>query len=107
LTVVRSLLAPVPPRPSVLPPGAGNEKPEKALKADDERAKKTEERTVRQTRVVHGQLDTPTIGSNRDRDVASIAAIEQTQGWSPERARPTRAVCAVYEAFRDHARTSG
>jgi hypothetical protein len=84
LTVVRTLLAPVPPRSSVLPPGAGNEEPKKALKPDDERAKKTEERTVRQTRVVQGHLDTPAIGSNRDRDVASIAAIEQTQDGLPE-----------------------
>lgn len=43
LSVVRSLLAPVPPRSSVLPPGAGNEEPKKALKADDEGAQKTEE----------------------------------------------------------------
>jgi hypothetical protein len=43
LTVVGSLLAPVPPRTSVLPPGAGNEEPEKALKPDDERVKKAEE----------------------------------------------------------------
>jgi hypothetical protein len=36
--------------------------------------------------------------------VASIATIEQTQSWSPEDARPTRAVRAVYEAFRVRAR---
>ena len=85
--MVGASVATVPPRSSVLPPGAGNEEPKKALKPDDEGAQKTEERTVRQTRVVQGQLDTPAIGSNRDRDVASIAAIEQTQGWSPGRAR--------------------
>ena len=78
-------LAPVPPRSSVLPPGAGNEEPKKALKTDEERAKKTEERAVRQTGVVQGHLDTPTIRANGDGDVASIATIEQTQGWSPER----------------------
>ena len=87
LSVVRRRLAPVPPRSSVLPPGAGNEEPKKALKTDDEGAKETEERAVRQTGVVQGHLDTPTIRANRDGDVASIAAIEQTQGWSPERAR--------------------
>jgi hypothetical protein len=78
--VVRSRLAPVPPIASVLPPGAGNEEPKKALKPDDERAKKTEERAVRKTGVVHGHLDTPAIRANRDGDVASIATIEQTQG---------------------------
>ena len=105
LSVVRFALASVPPSASVLPPGAGNEEPKKALKADDERAKKTEEGTVRQTRVVQGHLDTPAIRANRDCHVASIAAIEQTQGWSPERTRKIRAVRAVYEALDDHATT--
>jgi len=98
-------LAPVPPRSSVLPPGAGNEEAKKALKADDEGAKKTEDRTVRQTCVVQGHLDTPTIRTNRDGDVASIATIEQTQEWSPAHARPIRAVRAVYEALGDRATT--
>ena len=78
--MVRSRLAPVPPIASVLPPGAGNEESKKALKTDDERAKKTEERAVRQTGVVQGHLDTPAVSANRDGDVASIATIEQTQG---------------------------
>jgi hypothetical protein len=106
VAVVRSLLAPVPPRTSVLPPGAGNEEAKKALKPDNEGAKKTEDRNVRQTRVVQRHLDTPTIRANRDGDMASIATIEQTQDWSPAHARPIRAVRAVYEAFGDHA-TSG
>ena len=103
VAVVRSLLASVPPRSSVLPPGAGNEEAKKALKADDEGAKKTEDRTVRQTCVVQGHLDTPTIRTNRDGDVASIATIEQTQDWSPAHAQPIRAVRAVYEADGDPA----
>jgi len=78
-----SRLAPVPPSSSVLPPGAGNEEAKKALKTDDERAKKTEERAVRQTGVVQGHLDTPAIAADRDRHVAPIAAIEQTQGRLP------------------------
>ena len=82
-----SRLAPVPPSSSVLPPGAGNEEAKKALKTDDERAKKTEERAVRQTGVVQGHLDTPTIRANRDGHVAPIASVEQTQGWSPEQTR--------------------
>ena len=44
LSVVRRL-APVPPRSSVLPPGAGN-KAEKAVQPKEERAKKAEERYV-------------------------------------------------------------
>jgi len=84
LSVVRPRLASVPPRSSVLPPGAGNEELKKALKPDHEGAKKTEERTVRQTGVVQGHLDTPTIGANRDRDVTAIPAIEQTQDSLPD-----------------------
>jgi len=105
LSVVRSRLAPVPPSPSVLPPGAGNEEPKKALKADDKRAKKTEERTVRQTGVVQGDLDTAAILTDGDGHVPSIPTIEQTQGRSPEQARPTRVVRAVYEALDDRATT--
>ena len=84
MSVVRPRLASVPPRSSVLPPGAGNEELKKALKPDHEGAKKTEERTVRQTGVVQGHLDTPTIGANRDRDVTAIPAIEQTQDSLPD-----------------------
>ena len=98
-------LAPVPPCSSVLPPGAGNEEPEKALKADEERAKKGEERTVRQTGVVQWQLDAATVRRDDDGDVASIAAIEQTQAGLPNETRPTRAVRAVYEAIRERATT--
>jgi hypothetical protein len=76
--VVRRL-ATVPPRSSVLPPGAGNEEPKKALKPDDERAKKTEERPVRETVIVQGHLDTSTVGRHEDGDVAAVPAIEQTQ----------------------------
>jgi hypothetical protein len=80
--VVRRL-ASVPPVASVLPPGAGNEEPKKALETDDERAKETEERTVRETGVVEGHLDTATVRANRDGDVASIASVEQTQDHLP------------------------
>ena len=40
--MVPALAAPDPPRSSVLPPGAGNEEAKKALKAQEERAKKVE-----------------------------------------------------------------
>ena len=76
-------LALVPPRSSVLPPGAGNEEPDKALKADKKGAKKGEERPVRQAGVVQRQLDAATVRRDDDGDVASIAAIEQTQRGLP------------------------
>jgi hypothetical protein len=47
--VVVALAALVPPRPSVLPPGAGNEEADEAIKTGKERAKKTEERDVLKT----------------------------------------------------------
>src|SRR4051812_27186321 len=61
-----SLLAPVPPCPFVLPPGAGNEEADEAVKTDEERAKKTEERYVLETRVVHGQLNAPAVSRDDD-----------------------------------------
>src|SRR6476659_7259415 len=78
-----SRLASVPPCPSVLPPGAGNEKAEKAVKTDQERAKKGEERTVGETRAVQRHLDAPTVRRHDDGDLAAIAAIEQTQCGLP------------------------
>jgi hypothetical protein len=73
-----SRLAPVPPCSSVLPPGAGNEEAEKAVKTDEERAKKAEERTVGETCVVQGHLDAPSVRRHDDGDMAAIPAIEQT-----------------------------
>jgi hypothetical protein len=100
-----SRLAPVPPCPSVLPPGAGNEEPEKAIKTGKERAKKTEERYVVETGVVQRDLDASTIARHDDGDMAAIPAIEQTQRGLPNVTRPTRAVRAVYEAPGDRATT--
>ena len=98
-------LAPVPPRSSVLPPGAGNEEAKKAVKTGKERAKKTEERYVVETGVVQRDLDTPTVARHGDRDVAAIPAIEQPQRGLQNVTRPTRAVRAVYEALHDRATT--
>jgi hypothetical protein len=99
-------LAPVPPRSSVLPPGAGNEEAEKAVKTGKERAKKTEERYVVETGAVQRNLDTPTVASDRDGDVTAIPAIEQTQrGLHKHPTQPTRAVRAVYESMNDRATT--
>jgi hypothetical protein len=72
-------LAPVPPRSSVLPPGAGNEEAEKAVKTGKKRAKKTEERYVIETGVIQRNLDTPTVTGHSDGDMATIPVIEQTQ----------------------------
>jgi hypothetical protein len=98
-------LAPVPPRSSVLPPGAGNEEAKKTVKTGKERAKKTEERYVVETGAVQGNLDTPTVARHGDRDMAAIRAIEQTQRGLHNVTRPTRAVRAVYEALGDRATT--
>ena len=98
-------LAPVPPRSSVLPPGAGNEEAKKAVKTGKERAKKTEERSVVETGAVHGNLDLPTIARDGDGDAAAIPTLEQTQRGLHNMAQPTRAVRAVYEALGDRATT--
>jgi hypothetical protein len=96
-------LAPDPPCPSVLPPGAGNEEAKKAVKTDKKRAKETEERTILEPGVVHRKLDAPTVRRDDDGDMAAIPAIEQTQAGLQHVARRTRAVAAVYEALRDRA----
>jgi len=72
-------LAPVPPRSSVLPPGAGNEEAKKAVKTGKERAKKTEERYVIETGAVQRNLDMPAIARHDDGDTAAIPVVEQAQ----------------------------
>jgi hypothetical protein len=72
-------LAPVPPRSSVLPPGAGNEEAKKAVKTGKKRAKKTEERYVVETGAVQRNLDMPAVARHDDGDMAAIPVIEQTQ----------------------------
>jgi hypothetical protein len=72
-------LAPVPPRSSVLPPGAGNEEAKKAIETGKKRAKKTEERYVVETGAVQRNLDVPAITRHDDGDMAAIPVIEQTQ----------------------------
>jgi hypothetical protein len=101
-----SRLAPDPPCPSVLPPGAGNEEAKKAVKTDEKRANETEERAILEPGVVHRQLDAPTVRRDDDGDMTAIPAIEQTQAGLQNVARRTRAVAAVYEALRDRATSS-
>lgn len=88
-------LALVPPRPSVLPPGAGNElkKPTKARK----RAKKREERYVGERVVLERHVDAAPIRRHDDGDLAAILPIEMAQAGLPGAmtARRPRAVRAV------------
>jgi hypothetical protein len=72
-------LALVPPRSSVLPPGAGNEEAKKAVETGKKRAKKTEERYVVETGAVQRDLDMAAIARHDDTDMAAIPVIEQTQ----------------------------
>jgi hypothetical protein len=102
-----SRLAPDPPCPSVLPPGAGNEEAKKAVKTDEKRAKETEEGAVLEASVVDRQLDAPTVRRDDDGDVAAIPAIEQSQAGLQKLARRSRAVAAVYEPLGDPATSGG
>ena len=69
----------VPPRPSVLPPGAGNEEHKKALKADKERAKKIEGGYVLVSEVAHGHGDAAPIGRHDDGNAAAAVTLEEVQ----------------------------
>ena len=77
-------LAPVPPCPSVLPPGAGNEEANKALKAQEERAKEVEER-VDEAVVANRQLHAPTVAGDDDGDMAAMQSVEAGQEASVPR----------------------
>ena len=77
--MVRSRLAPVPPCPSVLPPGAGNQEAKKAVETGKKRAQETKGRYVIETGVRDGHLDAPAVRRDDDGDVAAIPTVEQTQ----------------------------
>ena len=77
-------LAPVPPRPSVLPPGAGTEEAKTALKAQKERAKEVEER-IDEAIVANGHLHAPTVAGDDDGDVAAMQSVEAGQEISVPR----------------------
>ena len=62
----------VPPRSSVLPPGAGNEEAKKALKAGKKRAKKIEEGYALGLEVAQGHGDAAAIGRHDDGDRGSL-----------------------------------
>ena len=103
-SVVRRL-APVPPRSSVLPPGAGN-KAEKAVQPKKERAKNPKERCVFETGSVQGHLHATTITPDGNGNAAMVPTIEQTQcGLRVTPDKPTRRGCvrAVYGHAHDRA----
>jgi hypothetical protein len=75
--VVRLRLAPVPPRSSVLPPGAGNEA-KKAVKPR-KRAKQGEEGYVGKAGRLDGHMDVSSVRRDHDGDLGTILAIETTQ----------------------------
>jgi hypothetical protein len=88
-------LALVLPRPSVLPPGAGNEL-KQPIKAQ-ERAKKREGRYVGETARLDRHMDTAAVRRHDDGDLTVILPIELAQAGlrSADAARRGRAVRAV------------
>ncbi len=86
--VVIALAAIVPPRPSVLPPRAGNEEPKKALNPEQDRADKGEKGYL-------GGLDrhvhAATVGRHDDGDGAAVRLVEDTHGLRSLRARSLKA----------------
>ena len=90
-----SRLATVPPRTSVLSPGAGNQ-PKKAIKAQ-ERANKGEEIYVAKAIRLDRHMDAAAIGRCDDGDRSAVPAIELAQvglqnGLPPQRSRAVEEV---------------
>jgi hypothetical protein len=71
--------ASVPPCPSVLPPGAGNQEKPKALKAGKKRAKKIEGKYGLGVQVAERHVDATAIGTDDDGDAVAIPTLEQIQ----------------------------
>jgi len=85
----------LPPRSSVLLPGAGN-KPKKAVQPEKERAKKSERGYHVGPGVVDREMRAPTVRRDDDGDAAVVLTVEQTQVVTPTgdaRARSVRALC--------------
>ena len=101
-SVVRRL-ASVPPRSSVLPPGAGN-KPEKAVQPKKERAKNPDERRVVEAGVHwHGQA--AAVGRHDDGNMAAITAVEHAQSVLPQNASRVRLPGSRGRSLRGDARS--
>jgi hypothetical protein len=77
--VAAALVASVPPRSSVLPPGAGNEEAKEALKAGKERANKVEGGYALGLEVAQGHVHAPSVGRHDDGDAAPTATLEEVQ----------------------------
>jgi len=95
---VVGLCSPIPPRSSVLPPGAANE----AEKAKRQRAKKSEERYVDEAGVVHGHGHASTVRRDHDRNGAPILSVEEAQSGlrSPHPALSCAAMSAQSSSIR-------
>jgi hypothetical protein len=72
-------VATVPPRSSVLPPGAGNEEAKEALKAGQERANKVEGGYAMGLQVAQGHVDAASIRRHDDGDAAAVATLGEVQ----------------------------
>ena len=94
-SVAGASVASVPPRSSVLPPGAGNEEAKKALKAGQERAKKVEEGYALGLEVAQGHVDAASIRRHDDGDAAAVATLEEVQATRLQLARPMTGVRSV------------
>jgi hypothetical protein len=81
-----------PPRTSVLPPGAGNEEANEALKAGQERAKKIERGYALGLQVAKGHGDAPAVRRDDDGDSAAIPTLEEVQA--------TRLLCSRQRRVR-------
>ena len=69
----------VPPRSSVLPPGAGNEEAKKAVKAGKKRAELIEKGYVAGREIADRDGHAAAIGRHDDGDGAAMAILEQAQ----------------------------
>jgi len=76
--LVLALATPVPPRSSVLPPGAGNEEAKKAFKAQEERAQKIEGRYALETEVARHE-HAAAIRRHGDTDGAAVPVQREAQ----------------------------
>ena len=89
MSVAGASVALVPPRSSVLPPGAGNEEAKKALKPGKERAKKVERGSALEVEVAQGHGHAAAVGRHDDGD-AAIPTLEEAQAIRLPCSRPRR-----------------
>ena len=80
-SVVPALAAPDPPCSSVLPPGAGNEEAKKALKAQEERAKKIKDGYA-ELEVASGHGHAAAIRRHDDGNGSAIPVLDQAHACS-------------------------